>query len=170
MRASKNNNAEVSTQADQAIRRFPRLPGVRKLAVTAKCLRGRLPLPVVKIVQPQTAIQFTFRVPVPPKIRQLSPNEWEVLFERASQHLETAIGACYETAGTPKRFHEYISDFLLNVCNQGIGTFDRNALAYAHLTSPSFCTKFSERVYITALGCEIAFGTMELQAAGAGGL
>jgi hypothetical protein len=38
------------------------------------------------------------------------------------------------------------------------------------LTSPSFCTKFSERVYITALGCEIAFGTMELQAAGAGGL
>jgi hypothetical protein len=38
------------------------------------------------------------------------------------------------------------------------------------MTSPSFCTKFSERVYITALGCEIAFGTMELQAAGAGGL
>jgi len=38
------------------------------------------------------------------------------------------------------------------------------------VTSPSFCTKFSERVYITALGCEIAFGTMELQAAGAGGL
>ena len=42
---------------------------------------------------------------------------------------------------------------------------------YRHvLTSPSFCTKFTERVYITALGCKIKFGTIGLQAAGAGGL
>jgi DNA-binding beta-propeller fold protein YncE len=39
------------------------------------------------------------------------------------------------------------------------------------LTSPSFCTTASERVYITANGCEIGFvGTPGLQAAGAGGL
>ena len=39
------------------------------------------------------------------------------------------------------------------------------------LTSPSFCTSSSERVYITAIGCEIEFGgARELQAAGAGGL
>lgn len=40
----------------------------------------------------------------------------------------------------------------------------------AHLTGPSFCTCSTERVYITALGCEICFGTHGLQAAGAGGL
>jgi hypothetical protein len=39
------------------------------------------------------------------------------------------------------------------------------------LTGPSFCTSSSERVYITAIGCEIEFGgARELQAAGAGGL
>jgi hypothetical protein len=38
------------------------------------------------------------------------------------------------------------------------------------VTSPSFCTSSTERVYITALGCEICFGTQGLQAAGAGGL
>ena len=39
------------------------------------------------------------------------------------------------------------------------------------VTSPSFCTTASERVYITANGCEIGFvGTPGLQAAGAGGL
>ena len=39
------------------------------------------------------------------------------------------------------------------------------------LTSPSFCTSSSERVYITAIGCEIGLGgTRGLQAAGAGGL
>jgi hypothetical protein len=39
------------------------------------------------------------------------------------------------------------------------------------LTSPSFCTSSSERVYITAMGCEIELGgTRGLQAAGAGGL
>jgi len=39
------------------------------------------------------------------------------------------------------------------------------------LTSPSFCTSCSERVYITASGCEIGFGGAQgLQAAGAGGL
>ena len=39
------------------------------------------------------------------------------------------------------------------------------------LTSPSFCTTVSERVYITANGCEIEFGGAHgLQAAGAGGL
>jgi len=39
------------------------------------------------------------------------------------------------------------------------------------VTSPSFCTNSSERVYITAMRCEIEFGgARELQAAGAGGL
>jgi len=38
------------------------------------------------------------------------------------------------------------------------------------LTEPGFCTSFIERVYITALGCEICFGTQGVQAAGAGGL
>ncbi len=39
------------------------------------------------------------------------------------------------------------------------------------LTCPSFCTSPNERVYITAVGCEIGFGdTRGLQAAGAGGL
>jgi predicted RNA methylase len=39
------------------------------------------------------------------------------------------------------------------------------------VTGPSFCTSSSERVYITAIGCEIEFGgARELQAAGAGGL
>jgi hypothetical protein len=39
------------------------------------------------------------------------------------------------------------------------------------VTSPSFCTNSSERVYITAMRCEIEFGgATELQAAGAGGL
>jgi len=39
------------------------------------------------------------------------------------------------------------------------------------MTGPSFCTSSSERVYITAIGCEIEFGgARELQAAGAGGL
>jgi hypothetical protein len=44
-------------------------------------------------------------------------------------------------------------------------------IAGEHLTSPSFCTKVSERVYITDRACEIEFGgTRGLQAAGAGGL
>ena len=38
------------------------------------------------------------------------------------------------------------------------------------VTCPSFCTRFNERVYITAIGCEFGFGTHGLQAAGAGGL
>jgi len=39
------------------------------------------------------------------------------------------------------------------------------------MTGPSFCTSSSERVYITAIDCEIEFGgARELQAAGAGGL
>jgi hypothetical protein len=39
------------------------------------------------------------------------------------------------------------------------------------VTGPSFCTSSNERVYITAIGCEIEFGgARELQAAGAGGL
>ena len=39
------------------------------------------------------------------------------------------------------------------------------------VTSPSFCTRTSERVYITARACELDFGaTRGLQAAGAGGL
>ena len=39
------------------------------------------------------------------------------------------------------------------------------------MTSPRFCTSFTERVYITAIGCEIGFGgTKGLRAAGAGGL
>ena len=39
------------------------------------------------------------------------------------------------------------------------------------LTGPSFCTTASERVYITANGCEIGFVWPQgLQAAGAGGL
>jgi YD repeat-containing protein len=39
------------------------------------------------------------------------------------------------------------------------------------VTSPSFCTSCSERVYITAMGCEIGLGgTRGLQATGAGGL
>ena len=37
------------------------------------------------------------------------------------------------------------------------------------LTSPSLCTSFNERVYITAIDCEICLGTTGLQAAGAGG-
>jgi len=37
------------------------------------------------------------------------------------------------------------------------------------MTEPGFCTGFTERVYITAIGCEFCFGTSELQAAGAGG-
>ncbi len=37
------------------------------------------------------------------------------------------------------------------------------------MTRPSFCTRFNERVYITAIGCEFGFGTHGLQAAGAGG-
>jgi hypothetical protein len=41
---------------------------------------------------------------------------------------------------------------------------------YRGLTCPSFCTSSNERVYITALGCEICFGSTELQAAGTGGL
>jgi hypothetical protein len=41
----------------------------------------------------------------------------------------------------------------------------------AGLTSPTFCTTTSERVYITARACELELsGTMGLQAAGAGGL
>ena len=42
--------------------------------------------------------------------------------------------------------------------------------AQKELTCPSFCTSGHERVYITAVGCEICFGTTGLQAAGAGGL
>jgi hypothetical protein len=39
------------------------------------------------------------------------------------------------------------------------------------VTSPSFCTRTSERVYITARACELEFGGVRgLQAAGAGGL
>ena len=39
------------------------------------------------------------------------------------------------------------------------------------VTSPTFCTTTSERVYITARACELELsGTMGLQAAGAGGL
>jgi hypothetical protein len=39
------------------------------------------------------------------------------------------------------------------------------------LTSPSFCTTSSERVYITARACELGFGGTEgLQASGTGGL
>ena len=39
------------------------------------------------------------------------------------------------------------------------------------LTGPSFCTTANERVYITAMGCELGFGGPRgLQAAGAGGL
>jgi len=39
------------------------------------------------------------------------------------------------------------------------------------LIGPSFCTSSNERVYITAVGCEIGFGdTGGLQAARAGGL
>ena len=37
------------------------------------------------------------------------------------------------------------------------------------LTEPGFCTKFTERVYITAMGCEFRLGIQGLQAAGAGG-
>jgi len=49
------------------------------------------------------------------------------------------------------------------------GDFD--ATSIPKLTSPSFCTTASERVYITANGCEIEFGGAHgLQAAGAGGL
>ena len=45
------------------------------------------------------------------------------------------------------------------------------AVFYVAVTGPSFCTTASERVYITAIGCEIGFdGTRGLQAAGAGGL
>ena len=45
------------------------------------------------------------------------------------------------------------------------------AVTVVMMTCPSFCTSSSERVYITALGCEIEFGgARELQAAGAGGL
>jgi len=39
------------------------------------------------------------------------------------------------------------------------------------VTSPSFCTTTSERVYITARACELEFGGIGgIQAAGAGGL
>jgi hypothetical protein len=39
------------------------------------------------------------------------------------------------------------------------------------MTSLSFCTSCSERVYITAIGCETGLsGARGLQAAGAGGL
>jgi len=39
------------------------------------------------------------------------------------------------------------------------------------LTSPSFCTTASERVYITAMSCELGLGGLRgLQATGAGGL
>jgi DNA-binding response OmpR family regulator len=45
------------------------------------------------------------------------------------------------------------------------------AVTVVMMTCPSFCTSSSERVYITAMGCEIEFGgARELQAAGAGGL
>jgi hypothetical protein len=47
----------------------------------------------------------------------------------------------------------------------------RGGEAALGLTSPNFCTSFIERVYITAIGCEIGLGgTRGLQAAGAGGL
>ena len=38
------------------------------------------------------------------------------------------------------------------------------------VTEPGSCTRFSETVYITAMGCEFGFGTIGRQAAGAGGL
>jgi len=38
------------------------------------------------------------------------------------------------------------------------------------VTEPAFSTSFTERVYITARGCEFGFGDDGLQAAGAGGL
>jgi hypothetical protein len=39
----------------------------------------------------------------------------------------------------------------------------------APVTEPGFCTSCTERVYITAIGCELCFGTRGLQAARAGG-
>ena len=53
------------------------------------------------------------------------------------------------------------------------GLESSGAIKNVHIlvTSPSFCTSCSERVYITASGCEIGFGGAQgLQAAGAGGL
>jgi hypothetical protein len=39
------------------------------------------------------------------------------------------------------------------------------------MTGPRFCPPENERVYITAIGCDIEFGgTRGLQVAGAGGL
>jgi len=59
--------------------------------------------------------------------------------------------------------------FLLKI--DRLSDIGRPAFQYRYLTSPSFCTTASERVYITANGCEIGFvGTPGLQAAGAGGL
>ena len=47
---------------------------------------------------------------------------------------------------------------------------DYSETEVAKVAEPGFCTRFTERVYITANGCEFCFGTHGLQAAGAGGL
>src|SRR5271154_1776203 len=75
------------------------------------------------------------------------------------------IQALGGTAGAATSVHGRV---LNQATRQPIG----GALVYsAELTGPSFCTTASERVYITAIGCEIGFdGTRGLQAAGAGGL
>jgi len=87
----------------------------------------------------------------------------------------------------PEHALTIIRTYAEQVVNGGIvaGGFTRQACArflgdlsagadrelFIDLTSPCFCTTASERVYITANGCEIGFvGTPGLQAAGAGGL
>jgi hypothetical protein len=79
---------------------------------------------------------------------------------------KTSIPVSYRSLSTGFLFQTAMIQFDKNMLRIG----DSGIHVDTGVTSPSFCTKFSERVYITALGCEIAFGTMELQAAGAGGL
>ncbi len=56
------------------------------------------------------------------------------------------------------------------LCSEQLASPHSSGNVEENVTCPSFCTRFNERVYITAIGCEICFGTTGLQAAGAGGL
>ncbi len=57
--------------------------------------------------------------------------------------------------------------FVLHCVTAWLGKQARLSFFSASVTSLSFCTSFTERVYITAIGCEIGFdGTKGLQAAG----
>ena len=73
----------------------------------------------------------------------------------------------------PLRHKRDASNLLGTPLNQSHFTqiINKDTLAIGPVTSPSFCTSSSERVYITAIGCEIEFGgARDVRVAGAGGL